>query len=365
MKKNLLLLFTTVIIIFFLGEVGARLWSHFVNPVSKVPDRIRYTYFPYLPYSSAPGYEDTSKCVYINKRGFRNSYEFLSPKPQNVYRIVCMGGSTTYSDFDNANNEEIWTGRLEYYLNLNSTDYKFEVINASEHNYTTYLNLIDYLTRVRDLEIDMVIIYEGVNDLYFNGFDTVSFAHANIFKHSDLDYVNQICYEMNNSFFLQNSEFLKQIYSILFLSDLNLNSLTTKAVHFYTEQNIDNMRKDSLLTFSKGLTGFIGLSKVDNFKLIFLSQAYQYQKKQEFIKYWNKSISVQSINNYIRETDRIKSRMEEVALQNNIPFLDMNKIFSQQSEYFCDNPYDGLHFSKRGDEFFALSLYNFLKSYVP
>jgi len=364
MKKNLLLLLSTLLIMFFLGEVASRMWSHFVNPVTKYPDKIAFAYFPYLPYTPAPGYKNEHRGISNNSRGFRNSYEFLSPKPSNVYRIVCMGGSTTYSDYDHASNEEVWTGRLENYLNQNSSSLKFEVINASASNYTTYMNLIDYLTRVRDLEVDMVILYEGVNELYYNGFDSVSFAHSNVFQNFDSDKVNRLLYRMNHNFFLQNSELLKRIYAMIFIDHLNLNFMMTKTVHYNAEHNINNMKMDSLLTFEKGLKGFIGLSKVDNFKLIFLSQAYQFSKLRAELKHFNKSINPQSVKDYILETDRVKAKMEEVALENNIPFLDMNKVLSQEKSYFVKDPYDAVHFSRKGDEFFGRSLYSYIKSYI-
>lgn len=365
MKKNLLLLFVTLIIIFLFGEVAARLWGHFKNPVTKYPDKIRYAYFPYLPYTPTPGYEDKQKKIYHNQRGFRNSYEIISPKPANVYRIVCMGGSTTYSDYDNASNEEIWTGRLEYYLNQNSSDISFEVINASAHNYTTYMNLIDFLTRIRDLEVNMVILYEGINELYFNGFDSASFAHSNVFENFNSEHINKLFYRMNHNFFLKNSEFLKRIYSMIFLSHLSLNSMSTKTVHYNAEKNINNMKKNSLLTFYKGLTGFIGLSKIDGFKLIFLSQAYQKQKLYNWVQAHNKSINPQSVNDYLYETDRIKQKMEDVAVANNIPFLDMNLVLSQEKSYFFEEEYDAVHFSKKGEDYFALNLYEFLILQLP
>src|ERR1035437_3250700 len=364
MKKNILLLLLTFVFLFVLGEIGARLWAKFRNPVSTVPDKIRYTYYPYLPYVPTPNYRDATKSIYHNLRGFRNSYEFIIPKPSNVYRIVCMGGSTTYSDYDNASNQEIWTGRVEHYLNENSTSTKFEVINASAHNYTAYLNLIDYLTRVRDLQVDMVILYQGVNDLYFNGFDSITFAHSNAFVRFDPDHVNKIYFRMNHSFFLKHSELLKRMYAMVFFHGLTLNEMATKNVHYYSAHNINNIKNDSLITFSKAIEGFIGLSHVDNFQLVLLSQAYQYEKFEKSLFKFNPAFTRQNSDDLISETKRIRNKMEKIAGKNKIPFLDMNIVLKQNQEFFYGNPLDAVHFSKKGEDYFALNLYDFIKPLI-
>jgi lysophospholipase L1-like esterase len=364
MKKNLLLLLFTLVFLFILGEVGARLWAKFKNPVSTVPDKVRYTYYPYLPYVPTPNYRDVAKSIYHNSRGFRNSYEFINPKPANVYRIVCLGGSTTYSDYDNASNQEIWTGRLEYYLNKSSSFIKFEVINASAHNYTAYLNLIDYLTRVRDLQVNMVILYQGVNDLYFNGFDNVNFAHSNAFVSFNPDHVNKIYFRMNHNFFLKHSELLKRMYAMIFFHGLTLNEMATKNVHYFSANNINNIKNDSLITFSKAIEGFIGLSHVDNFQLVLLSQAYQYEKLEKAVLKYNPSFTKQTIDDLINETKRIRDKMEIIAKKNKIPFLDMNEILKQNQELFYKNPLDEIHFSKKGEDYFALNLYDFIKPLI-
>lgn len=361
-KKQILfyLITFTIIIVgtLVVGEISSRVWTYFKNPITKKPDKIRYTYSPYLPYIPTPYYYDKNKGIYLNSRGFRNSYEFETPKPAKVYRIVCLGGSTTYSDYDNATNEQIWSGRLEYYLNKNSKNIKFEVINASAHNYTAYMNFIDYLTRVRDLEVDMIIIYEGINELYFNGFTDSNFAHYNAFKIFNPDYYNSLIYNMNHNFLLRHSDLLKRLYNMLFIKNISLNVMATKEVHYNAKKNIENMKNNSLQTFKKALTGFIGISKVDNAKLVFLSQAYQYSKIKAALLAFNKDFSQKEVNSYISETKRVANLMEKTAAKYNITYLDMNKVLDQKKEYFFNNPLDAVHFSIKGDDYFAKQLYD-------
>lgn len=361
MRKNIFLCASTIILMLIFAEIGARIWARLKGPSPKKLENTRYNYCPYLPYVAAPYYKNEKKNIYHNSRGFRNSYEFEIPKPDDVYRIVCLGGSTTYSDNDNAQNEQIWTGRLEYYLSKNSSnDMRYEVINASGHNYTAYMNLIDYLTRVRDLQVDMIIIYEGINEIYFNGYEDSSFAHYNVFKQTSFDAFNKKIDYYNSNYLLKKSEFLRRLYIRWHFKSKSLNSMSTKSSHYNSAKNIEKMKKDSLLTFRKALEGFIAISKVDNAKLVFLSQAYHYRKLEQSLYFFNKLFNEDNIKDYTYETKRVAKLMETIAIKNDIPFSDMNLILEEQEKYFQKNPLDAVHFSKQGEDYFALQVYKFI-----
>ena len=362
MKKKIIFSLITILLVvlvtFILGEGLTRIYAIF-RPTPKTLEHTMYCYSPYLPYVATPYYHNPRKNIIHNSSGFRNSGEFKITKPMNVYRIVCLGGSTTYSDYDSATNEQIWTGRLEYYLNKNSRGIKYEVINASAHNYTTLMNFMDYCTRIADLDVDMIIIYEGINELYFNGYDCASFAHYNIFKQVPFDRVNKRIDNYNHNYIIRNSELLKRIYKRLFLNR-SLNEMATKESHYNSAKNIENMRKDSLLSFTKGLEDFIAISNFCKIDLIFLSQAYQYEKlKKGFLQ--------KSFNNnlgdylaFLAQTRRVSGQMEKIAKRYNIYYLDMNEILQQNIEYFYESPIDAVHFSIKGEDFFGWQVANFI-----
>lgn len=102
-----------------------------------------------------------------NSYGFRGN-EFSSKKDKNVYRIVCLGGSSTYGN--QLSNYETWPAQLERLLNSQQQDMHFEVINAGIGGYTTMDSLINLVTRVLPLEPNMIIIYHAFNDFKPNRF---------------------------------------------------------------------------------------------------------------------------------------------------------------------------------------------------
>lgn len=97
-----------------------------------------------------------------NSFGLRDK-EIIMPKPKEVYRIFILGGSTVYGGFN-----EKWT--ISYYLE-NSLKEKYsniEVFNAGVVGYSSQNELIQLQTKILDLDPDMVIVFDGRNDLYYS-----------------------------------------------------------------------------------------------------------------------------------------------------------------------------------------------------
>lgn len=158
-------------------ESGARLWLN----VFATPDQFRdyaslkqnrkrmaktnqsfskYAPHRYIGYAGAPQFL-RGKDVH-NEHGYRGD-SFPLKKPLGEYRIVCIGGSTTYTSFI-----DDYTLSYPYLLGweLHQRGYKnVRVINAGAEGYSSFETVADFHYRVLDLDPDMVIVYQGVNDV--------------------------------------------------------------------------------------------------------------------------------------------------------------------------------------------------------
>ncbi len=123
-------------------------------------DRALMVAHPYLGYVPNPSYRDGEN--YHNALGYRGE-EVAVPKPDGVFRIACLGGSTTYGAY--VTNAETYPAALEAYLHEQGYR-QVEVINAGVNGYTSWESLINLEMRVLDLEPDLVIIYHGINDVH-------------------------------------------------------------------------------------------------------------------------------------------------------------------------------------------------------
>ena len=97
----------------------------------------------------------------INSEGFRGS-EFDVNKPDNIYRVIAVGGSTTYGA--GVEEENSWPAILEKNLNLSNTEKEIEIINAGISAATTlhHLKLIE--GKLMNYKPDLLIVYAGGND---------------------------------------------------------------------------------------------------------------------------------------------------------------------------------------------------------
>lgn len=115
---------------------------------------------PLLFYINTPNYELGSNKH--NSWGFRGE-EVSIEKGKDRIRIVCIGGSTTYSD-GVKDYKESYPYLVEKEL-LNQ-GINAEVINAGTPGYYSIQNLQNYYLKIHELQPDYVIIYHGINDLH-------------------------------------------------------------------------------------------------------------------------------------------------------------------------------------------------------
>jgi tetratricopeptide (TPR) repeat protein len=96
-----------------------------------------------------------------NKRGLFNYQEFPRHKPDNSYRIFCMGGSTTYGRpyFDDVS----FCGWLRAYLQAAQPDRHWEVINAGGVSFASY-RVTRLMNELKQYQPDLFIVYSGQNE---------------------------------------------------------------------------------------------------------------------------------------------------------------------------------------------------------
>lgn len=133
------------------------------------PNKALMGLHPFMGYSYRPGavkegnVEAGGQIVHINSRGMRGA-ELSAEKAPGTYRILCVGGSTTFGSgvtYDDGT----YPARLEHYLNERAPDgVLYEVANCGVQGYTTAENLIYLQLLLVELDPDAIVIYQGAND---------------------------------------------------------------------------------------------------------------------------------------------------------------------------------------------------------
>jgi len=171
-RRKLLFSLVALTIALLLFELGTKAWLHWVADedafrryasISQLRARYgvfdRYRSHRHLGFALAPGFVqgDTRH----NSLGFRGE-ELAIDKPEGTTRIVCCGGSTTYGF--GVHNDDLTMPKLLQFV-LREQGRQVEVINAGCPGWTTFETLINFESRVLDLDPDFVVVYHGINDV--------------------------------------------------------------------------------------------------------------------------------------------------------------------------------------------------------
>lgn len=211
-KGELILLIISPIITFLILEASARVWlNFFATPAQKLKYSLYTDMAPlemwmarhhYLGFTLTPNYK--KGLTYHNSLGYRDK-EFPIKKPNGEYRIVVLGASAVYTTGAGSScgkpvddNEKTFPSQLE---NLLKSQYGYnhvKVINAGVPGYNSYQMLMNLEFRVLDLEPDLIIIYEGVNDIGIRIVKPSSYSgdnsgHASVFSPPVVKFYEHSC----------------------------------------------------------------------------------------------------------------------------------------------------------------------------
>jgi len=151
-----LLITGSVVVALLLSEVAARFWLWKIasrrqisrygtsEQVERIP--LKHTRHHYLPFMPTPNFQEGKNKH--NSLGFRGD-EIQIPKPKGIFRIVLLGGSTTYTS-DVPDYKKSYPYQLQTILRRQLPS--VEVVNAGCIKYSTWESLANLEFRVLDLE---------------------------------------------------------------------------------------------------------------------------------------------------------------------------------------------------------------------
>lgn len=121
-----------------------------------------------------PGMHSHSPKKSINNHGFISTPEISVKKPDDVTRIVFLGGSSTAGTGHNLGDEDTWPWQTAHRLN-ETTGHRVEFINAALSGYTTFDSFGRLWSRLRFFSPDIIVVYHGWNEMYyFNYVDDIT-----------------------------------------------------------------------------------------------------------------------------------------------------------------------------------------------
>lgn len=130
----------------------------------------------YLNYVLNPDVPYLGTLQYNAKYKIRRQQPIL-PRDESRFRVLTLGGSTTFGE-QLPRSQDTWPAQLEQLIRQRYGD-DCDVINGGVGGYNLLENMLHYVIMLSDLDPDLVLLYEGINDVHPRLYPTVELDYSN------------------------------------------------------------------------------------------------------------------------------------------------------------------------------------------
>ncbi len=341
-KTQVLLPVFSIFLTLFSLEIASRVWLNYMATPDQYdryvlftsidPKNFAYTPHAYLDYYPTPNYRKGGTSH--NSLGYRND-EFPMQKPGGVYRIVALGGSSTY-DIRIEDNQKTFTAQLERLLKEQYGYQNVQVINAGVPGYNSWEMLVNLEFRVLDLDPDLIIIYEGTNDVHARLVDPASYRGDDSGRRQP--------WQVPPAPFWENSALLRILSRKLNLTrQVSIDDFVSAPTYMswpfenrLTDNNLDPyeiLKENPPVYFRRNLENIIAIAKEHDIEVLFSTWAYS--------PYLNDYASEAY---YQQGFDENNAVVEGIATAAQIPLFDFARVMPQDAKYWAD----GRHVNEAG-----------------
>ena len=340
-KSEMFLSLAGFVFVFLCVEIAARIWlNYFARPEQYLkyalytendPKRLRFQPHHYLNYVLTPGYHlgRTSH----NSLGFRGQ-EFPKAKPTGEFRIVAIGGSTTY-DETIADDNDIHTKQLENILHTQYAYQSVRVVNAGIPSYNSWESLINLEFRVLDIEPDVIILFDNNNDV-----------HARL--------INPLQYKSDNSGlrkqwtcppvpWWERSVSLRTLSRSFHVTrQVDLEDCVSRGSG-YGEHPMKTLEQNPPIYFERNLRNMVAIAKEHGITPLLVTYAYSpyFQDNYPSRPFYQKGFE--------EHNDIIK----RVAKSHAVPLFDLEAVMPKDKEYYDDGRHNNAKGARKKAELYA------------
>lgn len=344
-------IFIIIVAIIIALEISSGL---FLNIYTRLSKKIKtdsilaeyWQYDPYLLWIAKPGIKgfDMHGSFKMNNYAFRNDYDIAKEKTPGKLRIIVLGGSVAWGA-GASSNQTVWTKVLEDLLKENNVS--AEVLNAGCAGYISFQELIYLQFKLLDFSPDLVIVFDGYNDLFMSSL------------YSEKKYENNTTpyYEAEKSFYTQ--PLLVQIGGLV-KERSNFFKLIKRTREKILYENgkpmykISSLNKAGIANYFSNIKSVLDILKGRGIKGIFVLQPYIFESKK-ILSSTEKVILQKSRQEapVIKEAmDVLRRDYRNFTVREGINFCDLNDVFDNipvsQTVWF-----DHVHLNDQGNRIIA------------
>ena len=366
-KVKSIILLSTIVSIFLLGELGIRIhdvikghnfFSNYRDKLvinDKTANPIPFRTFGPKYYAEKDGVK------YISSS--HNELYSLS-KPKNTFRIICFGGSTTRNEWSYEKYKIHYPLVLQGLLQKAYPEKKIEVINVGFDAYATPHFLILLELDVISWSPDLVIISENINDISASYWVNFSFDYSNKYGqdvYNVPDYTKE--FTITNALFHWSSFY----WYIKDKIDIIKQGFLEKEIANYEKNNINKQTignepsKISQYIFRRNLLTFYYISHNWGIPVLYASQPMKANANES--DYLPNKLDPRLFVN-VTPSEKIAHHIffnkiiKDVADSTGSYYLDNDSLLAGKAEYFID----AVHYTKLGIEKVANNYFDYIKS---
>ncbi len=334
-------LMVMLLIPFAVLEIGLRLYFSafgtedervtYLYPVDDILTRLtRVAGSPYINFGLNPNHPDH------NARGYR-SRELSTPKPAGEFRIFAVGGSTTYGV--GLAPDDAYPAQLERILHEQYGYTHVRVVNAGVMLYATPDNLANFTFKILDDAPDMLLTYEGVNDVVTRLVDPARYNGLNeargIWSPQVIDVSPSVLIR-----FLQIKLGVGRNPALLESALLNVSDVPMcRDIEFCANLNLTPqqvLEANPPLYFERNLRNLVALAQANDVAITFSTWAYfpEPSNGSLYMTYPHMQFGVAQHNTITRQ----------LAAEFNIPLIDLAETMPYNAAFWQD----GLHMTTVG-----------------
>ena len=295
-----------------------------------------YVYFRWRPFKG--------KYLNINEQGLRFTVPSDLPDSEATKKInIFMFGASSLWGWGVRDQYTIPSQLVEA---LAKRKVKAEITNFSEPGYVSTQELIDLIIQLQRNHVpDLVIFYDGVNDVYAAFQSGVAGIPENEWK-------RKLEYNLSNRYTKLRRLFLLMSLDEFYLGE-KIKELSKKLeLNPIKRNNIDGLEKEIVEIYLNNINIVDGISKVYGFKTMYYWQPIIYYKKvlTDFEEYYNHDEEMKKL--YFKTYDILQQEKPNLARYN---FYDISGILanSKKSLYI-----DFCHVNEEGNKEIAESIAN-------
>lgn len=278
------------------------------------------------------------KTATLSSAGYRSPDRPLE-KPAGVVRIVCSGGSTTF-DILAPDNAGTWPSRLE--AELQGERPEVEVFNAGFPGWTSLENLISLAIRDVDLSPDLVVLYQGINDLQpaaHRPYDP-QYEHG----HAELA-VRALGFELAPPKWYERSLLVEKGRDLFYGPDNPWRMLQAPSP---TGEPLPAVPAAAVATFERNVRSFVAVAEAHGASVVLATQpvrvrAHAEGQDLEYLARWIEGLDPQAVPDQL---DRLNEVLRRLGDELNVAVLDVAGDVAWHDDDF-DDP---MHFSAGGSE---------------